>query len=200
MTIVFILIPFIISFIIILSRIKVNIQSINLKNNRVNDFQIIVSLALFGKIDIFRLVLNKKRANSVCKKIKKYIYNVLNSNVLTELNKGIMKDWKYLSKKIMVENLELNLKIGTEDAATTAYIVGFISIIISTTLERRIQNIKYTIEPLYSEKNNIFLFLRGIFTIKLVHIINIRKEFKEKEVYRKNGRTSNRRTYVHSNG
>ena len=198
MTIVFIFVIFIIILSILFSRIKVNIQSINIENNRINDFQMVLSLALFGKIDIIKLVLNKKRINSVGRDIKKYIYNKV--NILTGFNKEIVKDLKYLSKEITVENLDLKLKIGTEDAAITAYIVGFISIIISIILEHRIQNIKYTIEPVYNGKNNVFLSLRGIFTIKLVHIINIRKVFKEKEVYRKNGRASNRRSYVHSNG
>ena len=79
------------------------------------------------------------------------------------------------------------------------FFVAIVSSIIGIALARKIENPRYTIEPVYGDMNYIFLSINCIFEIKLVHIINIFIKLKRKE-YQKYGRTPNRRSYVGSNG
>ena len=175
MIIVFLFIVLFISFIVFFSRLKISIQSLEIKNKRIKSLQVIISLALFGKLDVLKLKLNNNSVNNILKRR-------LNIKVLTEPNRGIVKDWKILLQNIKIENMNLNIEIGTENAAVTAYIVGIVSAIIGFVLPHRINDIRYVIEPLYNGENQIFLALNGIFTVKLVHIISIRKELKNKGV------------------
>ena len=203
--VIFLVLTFItIQVLILSSTLKINIKEFELTNKKINKFQVIVSLALFNKYNWLKLKIDNKKINKVNKKIKKHIFNkLLNKRILTQfksLDGEVIKEWKQIFNKMNLESINFNLKIGTEDACITAYIVGIISSFAGILLLNRVRNLKYLIEPLYIDKNYVYLSLNCIFAIKLVHIINRKKVFKEKEVYRSYGKSSNRRSYANSNG
>ena len=93
--------------------------------------------------------------------------------------------------------MNLNIALGTEDAAITAFIIPIISTFIAMFLSKRVQrynnNQKFSIQPVYINQNLINIEFSGIFQIKMIHIINTICIVKRKGD--KNERTSNRRTY-----
>lgn len=160
--------------------IKICIDELEVENFEINKADIII------KFGILKFKLNKE-------KLKKIISNN-KSKIKLEVN-----DFKEIIKKIEIPKLNINAKFGTGEPNSTAFFVAIVSSIIGIALARKIENPRYTIEPVYGDMNYIFLSINCIFKIKLVHIINIFIKLKRKE-YQKYGRTSNRRSYVGSNG
>lgn len=160
--------------------IKICIDELEVENFEINKADIII------KFGILKFKLNKE-------KLKKIISNN-KSKIKLEVN-----DFKEIIKKIEIPKLNINAKFGTGEPNSTAIFVAIVSSIIGIALARKIENPRYTIEPVYGDMNYIFLSINCIFEIKLVHIINIFIKLKRKE-YQKYGRTPNRRSYVGSNG
>lgn len=160
--------------------IKIFIDELEVENFEINKADIII------KFGILKFKLNKE-------KLKKIISNN-KSKIKLEVN-----DFKEIIKKIEIPKLNINAKFGTGEPNSTAFFVAIVSSIIGIALARKIENPRYTIEPVYGDMNYIFLSINCIFEIKLVHIINIFIKLKWKE-YQKYGRTPNRRSYVGSNG
>lgn len=160
--------------------IKICIDELEVENFEINKADIII------KLGILKFKLNKE-------KLKKIISNN-KSKIKLEVN-----DFKEIIKKIEIPKLNINAKFGTGEPNSTAFFVAIVSSIIGIALARKIENPRYTIEPVYGDMNYIFLSINCIFEIKLVHIINIFIKLKRKE-YQKYGRTPNRRSYVGSNG
>ena len=160
--------------------IKICIDELEVENFEINKADIII------KFGILKFKLNKE-------KLKKIISNN-KSKIKLEVN-----DFKEIIKKIEIPKLNINAKFGTGEPNSTAFFVAIVSSIIGIALARKIENPRYTIEPVYGDMNYIFLSINCIFEIKLVHIINIFIKLKRKE-YQKYGRTLNRRSYVGSNG
>lgn len=160
--------------------IKICIDELEVENFEINKADIVI------KFGILKFKLNKE-------KLKKIINNN-KSKIKLEVN-----DFKEIIKKIEIPKLNINAKFGTGEPNSTAFFVAIVSSIIGIALARKIENPRYTIEPVYGDMNYIFLSINCIFEIKLVHIINIFIKLKRKE-YQKYGRTPNRRSYVGSNG
>ena len=160
--------------------IKICIDELEVENFEINKADIII------KFGILKFKLNKE-------KLKKIISNN-KSKIKLEVN-----DFKEIIKKIEIPKLNINAKFGTGEPNSTAFFVAIVSSIIGIALARKIENPRYTIEPVYGDMNYIFLSINCIFEIKLVHIIYIFIKLKRKE-YQKYGRTPNRRSYVGSNG
>lgn len=160
--------------------IKICIDELEVENFEINKADIII------KFGILKFKINKE-------KLKKIISNN-KSKIKLEVN-----DFKEIIKKIEIPKLNINAKFGTGEPNSTAFFVAIVSSIIGIALARKIENPRYTIEPVYGDMNYIFLSINCIFEIKLVHIINIFIKLKRKE-YQKYGRTPNRRSYVGSNG
>lgn len=160
--------------------IKICIDELEVENFEINKADIII------KFGILKFKLKKE-------KLKKIISNN-KSKIKLEVN-----DFKEIIKKIEIPKLNINAKFGTGEPNSTAFFVAIVSSIIGIALARKIENPRYTIEPVYGDMNYIFLSINCIFEIKLVHIINIFIKLKRKE-YQKYGRTPNRRSYVGSNG
>ena len=160
--------------------IKICIDELEVENFEINKADIII------KFGILKFKLNKE-------KLKKIISNN-KSKIKLEVN-----DFKEIIKKIEIPKLNINAKFGTGEPNSTAFFVAIVSSIIGIALARKIENPRYTIEPVYGDMNYIFLSINCIFEIKLVHIINIFIKLKRK-AYQKYGRTPNRRSYVGSNG
>ena len=101
--------------------------------------------------------------------------------------------------KIEIDEMNLNISLGTEDAAITAFIIPIISTFIAIFLSRKVKkyndNQKFSIQPLYINQNLINIEFSGIFQIKMIHIINTICTLNKKRKGDKNERTSNRRSY-----
>ncbi len=189
----FFLFIFIIIFIIIaIHTSKVGIEIINLqintqfsKEQKINkDSRIYVYLLLFNYFKLFKKEIREINFKNIKLQNKDIDIKFLK-------NKDFKINYKELLKNIKIEikRINLSLKIGTENAALTAILVGMISSVLGIIIKRP----KYEIIPIYTGENLINLKLDGIFTIYLMHyiysLILNRKRRDENE------RTSNRKSY-----
>lgn len=189
----FFLFIFIIIFIIIaIHTSKVGIEIINLqintqfsKDQKINkDSRIYVYLLLFNYFKLFKKEIREINFRNIKLQNRDIDIKFLK-------NKDFKINYKELLKNIKIEikRINLSLKIGTENAALTAILVGMISSVLGIIIKRP----KYEIIPIYTGENLINLKLDGIFTIYLMHyiysLILNRKRRDENE------RTSNRKSY-----
>ena len=169
------------------------------KENKKNSDKGIVKLKiyLFKKIKIASIDLEKVKSEKVKFKqilslFKKY----------REKGNTINLDIKTVIKKlnIRIEKLSVEMVVGIGNAATTAIVIGFFYTILENIIITKVKKEKQyecNIKPSYN-KEMLFVKFDGIFEINVWNIINI--IFKElKRRVKKNGRTSNRTTYVYSN-
>ncbi len=141
------------------------------------DGKIYVYLLLFNKIKLFR----KNVRNIPMKDVK---FETSDFDIKIFKNKDIKINYFELIQNINIDikNIDLNVKIGTEDAGITAILVG----ILAGTLGMIIKKPKYQILPIYANRNLLKINLNGIFTIYLMHYIykfiknNIKERFMDK--------------------
>jgi len=176
--------------------LKIEIENLkvslpNKKKEIINkDNKIFLEMYILKKLRIGKVNFNKVNLSNEKSKLR--------MNRLLEINNLdiILKNFS-----IDIEKLNLDILIGTEDAAITAIVVGIVSSIIGIVLRNKIKNIKfqkYEVMPIYSNNNFLKLELNGIFTFNIVNIIDMIKLFRKRSV-EENDRTSDRRTYVYSN-
>ena len=180
--------------------IKLEIENLKivLPNNKRkitnNDSKVLLKVYIFEKIKIIEFDLKKiDLKNQIIKnRLQKQIEgNKLNLNTVNFL----------INTNYIIEILNLEVFIGTEDAAITAIGVGTGYAIISNLLKKKFldyRNIKYEILPIYKNKNIFKLELDSIITLKMENLIDIIRFMKKGRV-KKNGRSSNRRSYAYSN-
>lgn len=208
MAIFFIILIIIIPMILIaLSTLRIDIKEFEAINKKVTKFNLVISLNLFKKIKWIKLKINNQNVSKLKYNYKlKFINKILDTKILKKykgINKILTTDLKLVLnqlQKFEIESFNLKAELGTVNPARTAYIVAIISSILAIVLARKINTPKYSIQPIYENRNHIYLSINCIIAIKLVHIINMNKQIKGKEVYQANGRTSNRRAYANSNG
>ena len=82
-------------------------------------------------------------------------------------NKDIEIDYRELLKSINIKKIDLNVQLGTEDAALTAILTG----IISAGLGMILRKPKYEIIPIFSNKNFLKIKLNCIISINLTQYI-----------------------------
>ena len=171
---------------------KIGIEVINLKINtqlpksqKINkDSKIYVYLLLFNHLKL----LKKDIKDVNFKNIKLQNKNI---DIKFLKNKDFKIDYKELIRNIKIEikSINLKIKIGTENAAVTAILVGIIASILGIIIKKP----KYEIIPMYLSENFINLQLDGIFTIYLMHYIY--SLIFNKKRRDDNERTSNRKSY-----
>lgn len=209
MTVFFILLSIIIVLFVIItfSSIKINIENFKFINLKIIDLKVVISLAFLNKINILKITINKEKLDRI--EHNKYVIKIAE-----KIQEKLIKDYKYMhnfeqksikeilkiSKYFRLNNVEIDMKLGTEDAVLTSFLITTISIIITFLIARKIENIKYNVRPVYIDEIYLNLSIKCIISIKVVHIINIIKELKRKDRDKKNGRPLNRRTYASSNG
>lgn len=149
------------------SRIGIEVENLIIdteSKEKINqESKIYVYLLIFKKIKIFK----KDIKNMDLKKLK---FQNKDIDIKFLKNKDLKINYKELLQNIDVdiEQIDLYIQIGVEDAAITAILVGFISGILGVILRKP----KYQIVPIYSGKNLIKIKLDGIFTIDLMHYIS----------------------------
>lgn len=140
------------------------------------NFSIKLKILAFEKLPILSIKLdNNKIKNIMLKQIDKEIKK--HKNIEEDKQKA-----KELSKKIVpllnLQKSNLELELGTEDAAFTAIASSIVSIFIAVALPyvadvEKYKNYNYKITPIYLNKNVFFLQFSCIITIKLLHIIKV---------------------------
>ena len=206
---VFLLIFLIIILMVITLKIKINFTDFEFntqKNNKLEkDYKIKITIYTFNKIPIIKTKITNEKIQQIIKnpKIKEAIKNQETKLIENrkDIDINVIKSIKNI--KIEIEEIQLKITIGTENAATTAFIIPILSTIIATVLSRNIKkyNDKQTFEikPVYINQNLLNIEFSGIIQIKMIHIINtICIVNKKKRKGDKNERTSNRRSYDYS--
>ena len=194
-------------FLILIITVKVEVKIRNIKYNSekvkgeclTNNYQIIIKILTLEKIPIFRLKINKSKIEKINAKthLKQKIEEEIQKQ---DVAKAIEIEKKYDLKKLIpevyknikleTENINLKIDIGTENVVLTSFIIPIISTILAFTVKRN-----FEVQPIYQNKNIIKFELNGIFSVKMIHIINTICILKKKRRVYKNERTSNRRTY-----
>ena len=140
------------------SRVGIEVQNLNVdtrlpKGEKIDkEGKVFASLKLFGKIKILRKEVKFDRSKLDIKVFK---------------NKDLNINYKELIKNIEIEKIDLNVQIGTEDAAITAILTGIVSSILGIILRKP----KYEVIPVFANKNFIKIKLDGIFSIYLIQNI-----------------------------
>lgn len=140
------------------SRIGIEIENLRIdtrqsKSEKINkDSKIFVYLLIFKKIKLFK----KNVKNMNMKKVKFQ-------------NKNFKINYKELFQNIDIdiEQIDLNIQLGTQDAALTAILTGIISAGLGIILRKP----KYEIIPIYSDKNFLKIKLDCIFSVYLMQYI-----------------------------
>ena len=177
-------------------------QSIKHLNDR---YEIIIRLKIFGNIPILKFTINKNKLRKIQQswkmneKVKQLEKDILQNK--DKFDMQMIKGLKEFSKGIYVDDLELEIEVGTENAFLTSMLVAFFSSILAISfsiMHVKKKNIVYEIEPVYRNENFIKIEISGIFQIKLIHIINTIYVLNKKGGRKNHERTSNRRSYDYS--
>lgn len=143
------------------SKIEIEIDHLKIdtekpKGEKINkDSKILVYILIFKKFKI----LKKDRKNM------KLQNRDLDIKLLK--NKDIEIDYSELLKSINIKKVDLNVQIGTEDAALTAVLTGIVGAVIGVILRKP----KYEIIPVFSSKNFLKIRLDCIISIDLTQYI-----------------------------
>lgn len=198
---------FIIFFVTLILTLKIKFEIENFvfksddKKHIKEDYIFIIKLYLFYKIPIYKIKITQEKIQKIFnnKKIKQGIEK--GKIKFLENRKDVDKDiLKYLKKiKIKLEQMNLEISLGTENASLTAILVPFVTSILMIVLKNKLkkydENQKLLIKPLFINQNILNITFSGIFEIKLIHIINAICIVNKKRKGDKYDRTSNRRSY-----
>jgi len=114
------------------STLKINIKTLKIStNSKLHDYKVNFGIYFLGKIKIFGLTITKTKLEN-SKLIKKI--NMKNFEEIVPINKELLKNIKSL--KISIDKLNLNIKVGIEEAQLTPIAVLAISTLLSNTLPR----------------------------------------------------------------
>ena len=202
---VFIFILLIIILMIITIKIKIEFKDLKFssqnKEHLNKNYKIEIVIYTFKFIPILKFKITNKKIKDALnnEKIKKMINNQ-KTNIIENRKDIDVKDIKKIKNiKIEIDTIDLNISLGTEDAAMTAFIIPVISTFIALFLSQRIKKYNdkqvFLIKPIYINQNLINIEFSGIFKIKMIHIINTICILSKKKKGDKNERTSNRRSY-----
>ena len=201
----FLLICLIIILMIITIRIKIEFKNFEFNSQNkehVNkNYKIEITIYAFNFIPISKLKITNKKINKALsnEKIRKAI-NEQKTKIIEnrkDIDIEAIKEIKNIKMKI--DEMNLIISLGTEDAAITAFIIPiistFIAIFLSQKVEKYNDNQKFLIQPVYINQNLINIEFSGIFQIKMIHIIDTICILNKKKKGDKNERTSHRRSY-----
>ena len=203
---VFILICLIIILMIITIRIKIKFNDFEFnsqnKEHLNKNYKIEITVYTFKFIPIFKIKITNK-------KIKKALSNEKIRKTINEQKIKIIENRKNIDTikkikniKIEIDEMKLDIILGTEDAAITAFIIPIISTFIAIFLGKKVSKCNdkqiFSIRPVYLSQNLINIKFSGIFQIKMMHIINTICIVNKKRRGDKNEPTSHRKSYDYS--
>ena len=183
----------------------------NKKTHLNQNYKAIILIYTIGKIPILKIKINKSKIDKLKHKthIEQKIQEKIKQQDFTKLREkyNLKLDIKQIIKNLLlsIEQLNLKIEIGTENAVLTSFLIPTISTIISILIAKNQEekcektiNQHFKITPIYQNKNLINFSLEGIFELKLIHIITTICILKKKRRVDKHERTSNRRSYDYS--
>ena len=179
-----------------------NFKFTSLSKEHLNrDYEIQFTIYTFIKIPILKTKINNEKIQKIInnekirKIIKKQETKIIENR--KDIDKQVIKGLKNI--KLEVEEMNLQILIGTENASITAFIIPVISTIVAIFLSKKVQKYNdkqiFFVTPVYINQNLINIEFSGIFQIKMIHIINTICILNKKRKGDKNERTSNRRSY-----
>jgi len=150
------------------SRVEVEIKNLIIntdlpKGEKINkDSEIFIYITIFGKIKIF-----KNNIRNINKQRIKFQNKDLDIKFLKD--RDIKIDYKDLLQKIEIyfDEIDLNIQLGTEDAALTAILTGIIGAILGVIIRKP----RYEVIPIYANKNFLKIKLDCIFSVHLMQYI-----------------------------
>ena len=177
------------------SKLQITIENLDIATDRKEiikrNFDIYLGIIVFNKIQILKINLKKiknKKINfgTVLEQAKKFEARTNKQEGLKDLIVSL-KHLDFETKKI-----DLNVELGTEDAALSAVLVGVIASFLGIILKGQ----KFKIMPIYQDKNILKIKLDGIFRVNLIHYI-YKTISKGRDANER--KPSNRRSYAYSN-
>lgn len=172
-----------------------NFSYSNMLKKTPDNFCIKVRIYIFNKIKFLEIKLDNQKLKKIYSKQK--VEKIDTKKMMKRLPKSNKEKLNFL-KKINLQKLDLNLEIGTIDIMLTTSIIPILSSFLSYFLVKAgNRNCKYRIMPIYVERFVYKIDLNCIFSLKMIHIINIMWLILRKRDD-KNGRTSNRRFNAYS--
>ena len=166
------------------SKVSIDVCNLKLDNNleKINaEFLIKLKLNLYGFIPFIVIKLNEFGIKIFGIKIS--YSRIFSSEFIRKILKRevskVKTNFKISSIKVLkpdLENINLNLHLGTESFLLTTILVFLVSTILSFSLKNTIKKFdkekyKYIIKPDFEEKNKLFLEMKGIFKIRTTNII-----------------------------
>jgi len=150
------------------SKIIIEITNLRLSSNSkkyINkDHKLAIKLCILGKVPIFNINIEETR-------LKKLRLSAKIENA--KLERIIVKELRKVN--FGINNIDLNVQLGTEEIELTAVLVSVISTIISMLLKKhstKNASLNFKVTPIYN-KNIINIELSGIIEFKMIHITNI---------------------------
>lgn len=148
------------------SKLGIEIENLKIdteqaKGEKINkDSKIFIYILIFDKIKLFKK--DVKNDKSI-KMRNKFL------NIRFFQKEDLKIDYKELFKNlnIFVKEINLNIQLGTQDAALTAILTGIISAGLGVILRKP----KYEVIPIYSDKNFLKIKLDCIFSVHLMQYI-----------------------------
>ena len=201
--ILFIFVVIIILFLLIyLSSFEIQIKKLDFDSEKkINDYLFYIRIKFLNKITWIKFKIDSNRIDRY-KKINNKFFKNVNIDFKSSL-KEIIKSGKV---DIVLNRIDLKLKIDLVNPVITSLSTAFISTILSIINARYLkrnqkEKYMYKITPLYSEKIELKISLNCIVSIKMVHIIYIFYNLlKNKKGSVLNGeKSSNRRPYARNN-
>lgn len=133
------------------------------KQEKINkDSKIYVYLLLLNKIKVFKKNIKEIDFSKIKLENKDIDIHFLKNK---DLKINYLELWKNID--IDVKKIDLQLQIGTQDAALTAILTGIISALLGITLRKP----KYEVIPIYSNNNVLKIKLKCIISIYLMQYI-----------------------------
>lgn len=131
---------------------------------------------IFNKIPINILKIDEQRIKRIL--LNQYQKEVMKNKDIEKEKKKAKKITKKLLPTMILQKTNLDVELGTDDAAITALTTSALNIVIAIFLPyiadiNKLQNYNYKITPIYLDKNVFFLQFGCIITSKIVHIIKI---------------------------
>ena len=171
--------------------IKILLKEKN-ERNKINvlnyiSFELKVQIKFLNKIPIFYLKLNNEKLKRLL--LKQYDKEIRKNKDIEQDKKKAKAFSKKILPNLILENTNLYMILGTDNAAFTALASSIINMTIAIILpyvtdvnsSNQLDNYYYKVNPIYLNKNVFFLQFSCIITVKLVHIINVICKKEEKK-------------------
>jgi len=169
-----------------------NVDEGPLPKVRITRYIVLIEVFLFKKIKLFSKTIDNEDIKKVKKgKILSWLDKKLNTRIeddIKDITQFLIKErkrvftiktWRCIKNLNMkVSELAVDMQVGTENAATTAYVTATIASVIALLLTLKVEkenakNFRHKITPVYMNQNFIKIQFNCTVKIKMIHIMNI---------------------------